>query len=153
MQIEIIPYSPELKEYIKVLNYEWLEEYFHVEEGDRISLSNPQEQIIDKGGLIFFAKYGNEIVGTASLLKKTDSIFELGKMAVSKNVRGLGIGKVLMEHCLKVARERNIEKLILYSNTILTPAIQLYRQYGFEEIELEQGVYERGNIKMEKKLF
>lgn len=153
MQIEIIPYSPELKEYIKVLNYEWLEEYFHIEEGDRVSLSNPQEQIIDRGGLIFFAKYGDEIVGTASLLKKTDSIFELGKMAVSKNSRGLGIGNALMEHCLKIATEQHIEKLILYSNTILAPAIQLYRKYGFEEIDLEPGVYERGNIKMEKQLF
>lgn len=152
MQIEIIPYSPELKDHIKTLNYEWLEEYFHVEEGDRISLSNPQEQILDKGGWIFFAKVGEEICGTASLLKKTDTVYELGKMAVSKNVRGLGIGNALMEHCLKVAKEQHIEKLILYSNTILTPAIQLYRKYGFEETELERGVYERGNIKMEKML-
>ncbi len=150
MKIEIIPYSDELKEHIKTLNYEWLEEYFYVEEGDRHSLSNPRETIIDKGGFIFFAKYGEEIAGTASLLKKTDQIFELGKMAVAKSARGLGIGKILMEHCLEFARKKRIEKLILYSNTKLEPAIHLYRKFGFEEIELEPGVYERGNIKMEK---
>ena len=153
MQIEIIPYSPEFKEDLKTLNYEWLEEYFHVEEGDRISLSNPQEYILDKGGFIFFAKYNGEIVGTASLLKKTDTVFELGKMAVSKNAQGLGIGKLLMEHCLEFAKQKEIEKLILYSNTILEPAIHLYRKYGFVEIEMEPGVYERGNIKMEKRFF
>lgn len=151
--LKIIDYSDELKEYIKVLNYEWLEEHFYVEEGDRISLSNPQETIIDKGGFVFFAKSFDEIVGTVSLIKKTDAVFELGKMAVTKKAQGLGIGKKLMEHCLKFAKEQEIEKLLLYSNTKLKPAIHLYRKYGFEEIELEPGVYERGNIKMEKKIF
>lgn len=151
--LKIIDYSDELKEYIKVLNYEWLEEHFYVEEGDRISLSNPQETIIDKGGFVFFAKSFDEIVGTVSLLKKTDAVFELGKMAVTKKAQGLGIGKKLIEHCLKFAKEQEIEKLLLYSNTKLKPAIHLYRKYGFEEIELEPGVYERGNIKMEKKIF
>lgn len=150
MQVEIIPYSNELKEHLKTLNYEWLEEYFHVEEGDKASLSDPQGQIIDKGGFIFFAKYGEEIVGTASLLKKTNEIFELGKMAVSKKTRGLGIGNQLMEHCMEFAKQQEIRELILYSNTKLGPAIHLYKKYGFEEIELEAGVYERGNIKMKK---
>lgn len=152
MQIEIIPYSPELKEYLKTLNYEWLEEYFRVEEGDKISLSDPQKQIIDKGGFIFFARYGEEIAGTISLLKKTPEIFELGKMAVSKNSRGLGIGNQLMEHCLEFAKQQDIRDLVLYSNTKLEPAIHLYRKFGFEEIEMEAGVYERGNIKMKKVL-
>lgn len=150
MQVEIIPYSNELKEHLKTLNYEWLEEYFHVEEGDKASLTDPQGQIIDKGGFIFFAKYGEEIVGTASLLKKTNEIFELGKMAVSKNSRGLGVGNQLMEHCMEFAKQQEILELILYSNTKLGPAIHLYKKYGFEEIELEAGVYERGNIKMKK---
>lgn len=152
-QIEIIDYSEELKEYIKILNYEWLETYFRVEEGDEKSLSNPKEYIIDKGGFIFYAKKGNEIIGTASLIKKSDAVFELGKMAVAKTAQGLGIGKLLLEHCLKIAKQKQIKKLILYSNTMLESAIHLYRKYGFEEIELEPGVYERGNIKMEKKLF
>lgn len=152
MKIEIINYSTELKEHIKTLNYEWLEEHFYVEEGDEISLSDPQKHILDKGGFIFFAKHGEEIVGTASLLRKTDQIFELGKMAVAKSTQGLGIGKLLMEHCLEFAIQKQIKKLILYSNTKLEPAIHLYRKYGFIEIEMEQGVYERGNIKMEKTL-
>jgi ribosomal protein S18 acetylase RimI-like enzyme len=150
MQLEIIPYSTELKEHLKTLNYEWLEEYFHVEEGDEVSLSDPQGQIIDKGGFIFFAKDGEEIVGTASLLKKTNEIFELGKMAVSKNSRGLGVGNQLMKHCMEFAKQQDIRELILYSNTKLEPAIHLYKKYAFEEIEMEAGIYERGNIKMKK---
>ena len=69
--IEIINFSADLKEPIKTLNYEWLEKYFRVEAGDVLSLSNPQEEIVDKGGFIFYAKRNGEIVGTASLLKKS----------------------------------------------------------------------------------
>jgi ribosomal protein S18 acetylase RimI-like enzyme len=151
-KIEIIDFSPGLKEPIKTLNYEWLEKYFRVEKSDIVSLSNPQEYIIDKGGFIFYAKLNDEIVGTASLLKKSDTTFELGKMAVTGRAQGKGIGTILLEHCIAVARQLQMQKLILYSNKSLGSAIHLYRKYGFVEIELEEGLYERANIKMEKML-
>lgn len=150
LKTEIISFSIELSSDVKTLNYEWLEKYFKVEKGDVIALSNPQEEIIDKGGFIYFVKLNKDIVGTVSLLKKTDAVFELGKMAVTEKAQGLGIGKLLLEHCLTVAKEKNIEKLVLYSNTKLTSAIHLYKKYGFTEIELELGLYERADIKMEK---
>lgn len=150
--IEIIEFSDELSEPIKALNYEWLEKYFRVEEGDITSLSNPKKYILDKGGHIYYAKLNGEIVGTASLLKKTESVYELGKMAVSDKAQGHGIGTILLEYCLNVAKQKQIPTLILYSNTILQSAIHLYRKYGFQEIELERGLYERANIKMEKHL-
>lgn len=147
---EIIDFSDDLKQHIKTLNYEWLEKYFRVEAGDVIALSNPREHIIDKGGFIYYAKLNDKIVGTASLLKKTDAIFELGKMAVRADVQDCKIGTLLLEHCLKIAQQKKIKKLILYSNTRLKSAIHLYHKYGFAEIELEAGHYERANIKMEK---
>ncbi|WP_294318337.1 GNAT family N-acetyltransferase [uncultured Chryseobacterium sp.] len=150
--IEIIPFSDDLQDYIKILNYEWLEKHFRIEEGDRISLSNPRKEIIDKGGFIFYAKVNGEIVGTASLLKKTESVFELGKMAVSGKAQGHRIGTVLLEHCIKYSEELSIEKLVLYSNTKLQSAIHLYKKYGFQEIPLESGLYERADIKMERQL-
>ncbi|WP_347173775.1 GNAT family N-acetyltransferase [Polaribacter uvawellassae] len=151
-KIEIIKFTNKVKEPIKTLNYEWLEEYFCVEKGDEISLSNPKTTIIDKGGFIYYAKLNNEIVGTVSLLKKTDTIFELGKMAVTKKAQGFKIGTILLEYALNIAKEKQIKKLILYSNTILKSAIHLYQKYGFVKIELESGLYERANIKMEKEL-
>jgi N-acetylglutamate synthase-like GNAT family acetyltransferase len=151
-EVEIIEFSEELSEQIKTLNYEWLDKYFRVEEGDVTSLSNPQKYIIDKGGHIYYAKLNGEIVGTASLLKKSETVYELGKMAVNDKAQGHGIGTILLEHCLNVAKQKQLTALILYSNTILQSAIHLYRKYGFKEIELESGLYERANIKMEKYL-
>lgn len=148
--VEIIVFSVELSEPIKTLNYEWLEKYFRIEEGDVASLSDPQKHIIDKGGNIYYAKLNGEIVGTASLLKKSETVYELGKLAVSDKAQGHGIGTILIEHCLNIAKQKQIKTLILYSNTILQSAIHLFRKYGFEEVDLESGVYERANIKMEK---
>ena len=151
-KIEIINFSQDQKEAIQTLNYEWLEKYFRVEKNDVISLSNPKEEIIDKGGFIFYAKLNDEIVGTASILKKDETTFELGKMAVSGKAQGHKIGTLLLEHCLEFAKQKDIRTLILYSNTKLESALHLYRKYGFSEIELEQGLYERADIKMEKHL-
>lgn len=148
--VEIIPFSPDLKEPIKTLNIEWLQKYFKVEEKDELTLSNPQEEIIDKGGMIFYARYNDEILGTASLMKVNDTTFELSKMAVSDKAQGLGIGNKLLSHCIAAAEKKNIKRLILYSNRILLPAIHLYKKFGFTEILLEEGLYERADIKMEK---
>lgn len=147
--IKIIDFDNETKQVIKSLNYEWLNKYFHIEQGDVISLSNPQREIIEKGGYIYYASLNNEIVGTVSLIKKENNLFELGKMAVTQSAQGYGIGTILLEHCLKVVRNKEIPKLVLYSNTQLESAIHLYKKYGFKEIPLENGLYDRANIKME----
>ena len=148
--VEIIPFSPDLKEAIKILNLEWLTKYFKVEAKDEKVLSNPQEEIIDKGGMIFYAKYQEKIIGTVSLIKIEEGSYELSKMAVTDGVQGLGVGKKLLEHCILIAQEKQIKKIILYSNRSLLPAIHLYEKFGFEEIPLEDGIYERADIKMEK---
>ena len=149
----IIPFSPDLKDEIKALNVEWLKKYFKVEAKDEQMLSDPQGEIIDKGGMIFYAKYDNKIVGTISLLKIDETTFELSKMAVTDGAQGLGIGQKLLEHCLKIAEQKGIKKLLLYSNRKLLPAIYLYIKFGFQEVPLEDGIYERADIKMEKIIY
>lgn len=148
--VTIIPFSTDLKEEIKTLNLEWLKKYFKVEAKDEKMLSDPQGEIIDKGGMIFYCKYKNKIVGTVSLLKIDDTTSELSKMAVTNDVQGLGIGQKLLEHCLIIANQKGIKKLVLYSNRKLLPAIYLYKKFGFLEVTLEDSLYERADIKMEK---
>ena len=149
--VEIVNYREAYKQFIKILNYEWLEKYFSVEENDVLQLSNPQEEIIDNGGKIYFALYNNEVVGTSSLMKVDNEEYELAKMAVTENAQGLGIGKKLLEHCLKEAIILGATSVSLFSNTKLVSAIALYRKYGFEEIALPADIhYKRANIKMVK---
>ncbi|SHG24959.1 Acetyltransferase (GNAT) family protein [Flavobacterium segetis] len=147
--VEIIPFTAELKEHIKILNSEWLNKYFKIEPKDEIVLSNPQTEIIDKGGFIFYAKNDGQIIGTYSLLKIDDFTFELSKMAVTKAAQGMGIAKTMLAHCLAFAKDKKIKNLILYSNRSLNTALHLYKKFGFIEVALECGVYERADVKME----
>ena len=115
-------------------------------------LTKPKEYIIDLGGFIFFAKYKHQIVGTVALIKQKEG-FELSKMAVVSEFRGLKIGQQLMNHCIGFAKDKNWAELMLYSHTKLIPAINLYKKNGFVEVKLEkESHYERSDIKMVLKL-
>nr|WP_315147411.1 GNAT family N-acetyltransferase [uncultured Flavobacterium sp.] len=149
VNIDIIPFSLSHKEAIKILNLEWLQKFFKVEPKDELVLSNPVEEIINKGGKIYYAQHLDEIVGTVSLLKIDTTTFELSKMAVTEKAQGLGIGRQLIEFCIEEAQKHGIQKLILYSNRQLKLALHLYESFGFKEIPVESGVYERADIKME----
>ena len=100
---------------------------------------------------IFFYQKDGLISGTFALIKISEDVFELGKMAVSKTMRGKGIGQKMLQFCLNFAQQEGWEKLILYSNTSLENSIYIYRKYGFTEVPIDvDNPYARGNIKMEK---
>lgn len=150
--IEILDYTEATRSFIRDLNYEWLQKYFAIEPNDELQLNNPQEEIIEKGGHIYYAAFDKEIVGTATLIHIEPELFELGKMAVTERMQGRGIARKLLEHCIVKARELGATKMILYSNTKLLAAINLYRKFGFTEVPLVNSHYLRSDIKMEKVL-
>jgi len=147
-------YSPDFATAFKDLNEAWIKKYFAMEEADEVALNNPQTYIIDKGGDIVIAIYNEEVVGVCGLIKMNDSNydFELAKMAISPSVQGKGFGYQLGIKTIERAKELGAKTLYLESNTILTPAINLYRKLGFEEVTGIATPYDRCNIKMELKL-
>jgi GNAT superfamily N-acetyltransferase len=150
--IRIIDFTEDRKEYIRKLNIEWLEKYFYVEPSDMVQLSDPLNEIINKGGRIFYAEWEGEIVSTASLLRIDATTFELGKMATTAKAQGNGIGSRVLEHSINEARKMGAKRLILYSNKKLASALHLYQKFGFTEIPLGNSSYKRSDIKMEKLL-
>nr|WP_255508172.1 hypothetical protein [Flavobacterium selenitireducens] len=52
--IKLIPFRADLAEHFKQLNLSWISTLFEVEESDRLLLDDPQRNIIDKGGAVFF---------------------------------------------------------------------------------------------------
>ena len=149
-KVTILPFDPQYAKDFAQLNIAWLERYFVVEPHDSQLLEQCEETIINKGGHIFFAKIDNTIVGTFALIKITNTIYELGKMAVAEEYQGYKIGQQLLNFCIDFAKQQQWSKLTLYSNTMLENAIYIYKKYGFTEIELEKdSPYLRSNIKME----
>lgn len=148
--ITIVDYLPRYKRDFYDLNKDWLDKYFRFEREDDLSLNNPEEYFLAKGGFIFFALDGGEAVGTVAL-KATGQGYEMCKMAVREDKRGLGIGRMLIRRCMARVKENGGKRLFLQSNDILKPAMRLYEGSGFKYIPLPQqgGDYERANVMME----
>lgn len=56
-------------------------------------------------------------------------------MFVRPSVRGRGIGKLLLERLVEVAREAGYDQVLLDSTRFMHAAHALYRSVGFGEIE------------------
>jgi len=145
-------YRPEWATDFKALNMAWLEQYFQPEPFDQEVLSHPEQYILDSGGAIFFVVESDRPLGTVAIMYNQQGELELTKMAVSNAARGRGFGNYLMQAAIDAARTRGARELVLYSNTLLAPAIGLYRKFGFKEVGAFHSEYERCNIKMSRVL-
>jgi DNA-binding MarR family transcriptional regulator/GNAT superfamily N-acetyltransferase len=149
---EIVDFTPDHGDAFRDLNLEWIERHFEVEDADRISLDDPEQHILEPGGVILMALHHGEVVGTCALIRMEDGRYELAKMAVAQSVRGKGIGWLLGRAALERARDLEAPAVYLESNTVLTPAIALYRKLGFRQVSGPPSPYARCNIQMEVRL-
>ena len=150
--IEIIDYEEKYLSDFKRLSYEWLKQYKLLEPEDERILCSPEEVIINKGGYVYFARYGGEIIGTVSLMKVDATTFELAKLAVTQKYQGMGIGRKLIERCLISAKQDHIKKIILFTHHKLFSAIALYQKFNFKEVYHSKGKYIKSDLKMELNL-
>jgi GNAT superfamily N-acetyltransferase len=134
------------------LNELWITETFALEEADRQLASDPY-QIVREGGHILSLVEAGEVVGICALFRESPTRFQLARMAVEPGHRGKGYGDILIQAAIAQARQRGAETIYLLSNTILRPAIALYRKHGFQTItEGAHPLYARCNIVMELRL-
>ncbi len=152
--ITIVDYDNQYQQTFRDLNVEWISKYFKMEAADYKVLDNPDDYILKKGGHIFVALYHNEPLGVCAMIKidGRQNDYELAKMAVSPKAQGKNIGYLLGQAIINKAKSLGASTLYLESNTLLTPAISLYRKLGFEEISGLSSAYQRCNIQMELKL-
>ena len=147
--IKIIEYEPHHQMYFEKFNRHWIEKYFVMEAVDEFVLTNPEEAILKPGGAILMAEYDGEIAGTVALRKANETTYEFTKMAVDKNFQRKGIAEALSYASFEKAKELGAKKVILYSNSILTPAIRLYEKLGFKHVPVGNPGYKRSDVKME----
>ena len=149
MKIDIIEYEDRYHDEFRALNLEWLDKYQLTEDPDLMVLNDPRGTIIDKGGFIWLAKYDVNIIGSSALIKEHDGVFELAKMSVAEPWRGKGISKLLIEVCLRKAKELRANKVELFSNHQLLAALKLYERYGFKYVEMKDSPFATADVKME----
>ncbi len=152
-QLSIVEYSPELARHFHDINAEWIDGMFVMETGDRFVLENPQSAIIDKGGVILFCAAADlGIIGVCALKPSAPGEVELTKMGVLASAQGRKAGEFLLNEVLIRARQMNLNRLYLLTNSVCASAIHLYEKFGFKhdaEIMEEFGAtYARSDVAM-----
>jgi DNA-binding MarR family transcriptional regulator/N-acetylglutamate synthase-like GNAT family acetyltransferase len=98
---------------------------------DYLKNYNPQKE---RG---WIAEVAGENAGCVFVVKKSEEVAKLRMLLVEPRTRGLGIGKRLVEECIRFARQCRYRRLTLWTQSCLLAARHIYAQAGFQLTESE----------------
>ncbi len=84
------------------------------------------------------AEEDGERVGAVFVARESDEIVRLRLLHVEWQARGLGIGKRLVEECIRFARQAGYQKMTLWTQSILHAARHIYKKAGFHVVHEEK---------------
>lgn len=114
-------------------------------------LKDIQLSYISKGGVFRILESEGRIVGSYGLYAMSIQSCELRKMYLLPEVRGQGLGKMMMDDAILKAKELKFTEMALETNSRLQEARELYRKYGFTEF-IPDHLSDRCDLAMRKTL-
>ena len=79
----------------------------------------------------WIAEKDGERVGSVFLVKHSATVAKLRMLIVDPHARGLGIGRRLVDECVRFARQAGYRKISLWTHSQLKAARAIYQQAGF----------------------
>ncbi len=79
----------------------------------------------------WIAELDGENVGCVMLVKDSDEVARIRLLLVDPKGRGLGLGRRLVDECIRFARAAGYKKITLWTHSVLTAARHVYEKAGF----------------------
>jgi ribosomal protein S18 acetylase RimI-like enzyme len=96
---------------------------------------------------VFAAKIGEAQVGWIELgYQKWNNTMRAWEFLVREEYRRRGIGTLLMNQAVEIAKEKDARLLVLETQSCNIPAIDFYLNYGFELIGFDTAAYSNSDI-------
>lgn len=76
--------------------------------------------------------------GAVFVAKATEEVSKLRLLHVEAEARGMGIGKRLVEECVRFARQAGYRKMTLWTQSMLHAARHIYKETGFQIVRKER---------------
>jgi DNA-binding MarR family transcriptional regulator/GNAT superfamily N-acetyltransferase len=86
----------------------------------------------------WIAEKDGERVGAVFVARGSEQIVRLRLLHVERQARGLGIGKRLVEECVRFARQAGYQKMTLWTQSMLHAARHIYKNAGFQVVHEEK---------------
>lgn len=95
-----------------------------------------------KGSIYFVAQANGRIVGGAGIFPSPglpEGVCELVKMYLGKDSRGLGLGRLMINKSLEIAKEMGYKQVYLETMPELRKAVSVYEKFGFTYLKGPMG--------------